>query len=630
MILFFNVFLPTRTDHPSVFFYIMHPMPEPQDQFAASIASEAVEVLEDHLLFPDGYLLPLSARGSGVPGMADRPWSRLSADVFYPNLPVIYSLALRRQPPDVLRGSLRARRTFFEGFMMALAEKTGRRPSMAERSADHAMDAAESELTFGKPAFQIALMTGLFVERNRFEEAEAARRVIESNLRARGLTAQRLFYIAERALHHFQPGGKLFPGLDEPTLFLEETLPLLPAPSRQVLPADDSVWIGTHARDGRDVHFSFTKGLDPAVPPPPHATTLILGEPGAGKTSLLRWIMLQRLLQGRTVISIDPEGENNKLCEAVGGKVVPAGIPDNKETCLIHPLQGENPAELLLATRFLIAALAGESVLSPGVQAALHEAVKRRWERRPGPMSIAEFVETLGTINAPEAAMPLALLRPFMRGGLFEGFFDRPKALLSPHTFAPLSAGFPAGQWWNFDLSSLREENRAIVHSVLAWFLYHAVTIGKQPPVLPKEHWDNVSAVEGMDIFIDEGWRLLRSGPFTDLLDELGRRARKRGVGVTLITHLPADLMKNPTSLSLASTAFIGRLGPDEAFSFYRSLGIPESEARKNAETTSRLPPRVFLAAPSGGRGALFPVLVSIPQAWIQFWKQLGATGVPR
>jgi hypothetical protein len=597
-------------------------MSEPQDLFAASLASEAVEVLEDHLLFPGGYLLPLSARGTGVPGMADRPWARLTADVFYPNLPVMYSLSMRREPPDVLRGSLRARRTLFEGFMLALAEKTGRRPSMAERSADHAMDAAESELTFGKPAFKIALMSALFVERNRFEEAEAARCVIESNLRARGLTAQRLFYIAERALHHFQPGGKLFPGLDEPTLFLEETLPLMPAPSRQVMPVEDSVWIGTHARDGRDIHFSFTKGLDPAVPPPPHATTLILGEPGAGKTSLLRWIMLQRLLQGRTVISIDPEGENNKLCEAVGGKVVPAGIPEDRETCLIHPLQGENPAELLLAVRFLIASLAGEAVLSPGVQAALHEAVKRRWDRRPGAMSIAEFVETLGTINVPEAAMPIALLRPFMRGGLFEGFFDRPKALLSPH--------FPAGQWWNFDLSSLREENRAIVHSVLAWFLYHAVTVGRQPPVLPKGHRDDVSPVEGMDIFIDEGWRLLRSGPFTDLLDELGRRARKRGVGVTLITHLPADLMKNPTSLSLASTAFIGRLDPDEAFAFYRSLGVPESEARKNAETTSRLPPRVFLAAPSAGRGALFPVQVSIPPTWIQFWKQLGAMGVQR
>lgn len=576
------------------------------EPFQISVAPEAVEVGEDHLVFPGGVLLPLSARGSGVPGMPDRPWSRLSAEVFYTNLPTIYSLALRREPPDVLRGSLRAKRTLFEGFMLAMAEKTGRRPSMAERSADTAMDAAESELSLGKPAFKAALMAGVFVERSRFDEAEAARRVIESSLRARGLTSQRLYYIAERALHHFQPGGRLFPGLDEPTLFLEETLPLMPPPSCQVLPVDDSVWVGTHARDGRDVHFSFTRGMDPAVPPPPHATTLILGEPGAGKTTLLRWVLLQRLLQGRTVISIDPEGENNRLCEAVGGKVVPAGIPDDKDTCLIHPLQGENPAELLLAVRFLMAALGGESVLSPGVQAALHEAVKRRWERKPGPMTIAELVETLGTVNAPEAAVPLALLRPFMRGGLFEGFFDRPKSLLSPH--------FPSGQWWNFDLSSLREENRAIVHAVLAWFLYHAVTVGKQP----------------MDIFIDEGWRLLRSGPFADLLDELGRRARKRGVGVTLITHLPADLMKNPTSLSLASTAFIGRLGPDEAFAFFRSLGVPEAEARKNAETVSRLPPRVFLAAPSGGRGSLFPVLVTIPLAWLAFWKQLGATGVLR
>jgi len=48
-------------------------MSDPQDQFAAAIASEAVEVLEDHLFFPGGYLLPLSARGSDVPGMADHP-----------------------------------------------------------------------------------------------------------------------------------------------------------------------------------------------------------------------------------------------------------------------------------------------------------------------------------------------------------------------------------------------------------------------------------------------------------------------------------------------------------------------------------------------------------------------------
>ena len=129
-----------------------------------------------------------------------------------------------------------------------------------------------------------------------------------------------------------------------------------------------------------------------------------------------------------------------------------------------------------------------------------------------------------------------------------------------------------------------------------------------------------------MDIFIDEGWRLLRSGTFADLLDELGRRARKRGIGVSFVTHLPEDLMRNPTSLSMASTAFIGRMGPDEAFKFFRSLGVPESESRRNAEQVAQLPPRMFLAAPFGGRGALFPVLVTLPPIWLQFFDSLGDT----
>ena len=89
--------------------------------------------------------------------------------------------------------------------------------------------------------------------------------------------------------------------------------------------------------------FSFKEGLDPEAPPPPHALTLILGEMGSGKTSLMRLILLQRLLQGRTAVSLDPEGENNRLCAALGGRVIPAGVPDDPETCLVHPLQAETP-----------------------------------------------------------------------------------------------------------------------------------------------------------------------------------------------------------------------------------------------------------------------------------------------
>lgn len=422
-------------------------------------------------------------------------------------------------------------------------------------------------------------------------------------MKAMGLIPQRLHYVVERALHYLQPGGDLFPDLDEPILFAEELAALLPKPSRQIMPLDDSVWIGMHASDGRDVHYSFTRGFDAAAAPPPHAITLVLGEMGAGKTTLMRWILLQRLLQGRTILTIDPEGENNKLCLAVGGHVVPAGVPEDPDTCLIHPLVAETAEEMLLAVRFLVAALSEVSVLTPGVQAVLHEAVKRRWERRPGErMTIEGLVDLLATISSPDAQVPMSLLRPYMRGGLLEGFFDRPHALLSNV--------FPSGEWWNFDLSTLREENKGIVHGILAWFMYHVVTVGKKP----------------LDICIDEGWRLLRSGPFSDLLDELGRRARKRGTGVMLLTHLPGDLARASTSLNMASTAFVGRMSRDEAFGFFRSMGTPQADAEAHAEAASRLPPRVFLAVPSGGRGAPFQVQVTVPDSWLKYWNAIGAS----
>jgi hypothetical protein len=575
----------------------------PEAGYCAAVAPQAVEVAEDSLTFPGGVLLPLALRdGGGAPGMPERPWGKLSAEVFQQaGLPEFYSVALRREPPDVLRGSLRARRTLFEGLLLALAEKTGRRPSMAEEAMDHALDAAESAIALGKPAFRVMLLLGLCAARGRAAEAETTRRQLETVLRARGFIPQRLIYIAERALLHFQPGGELFPGMETPTLLLEEVAPLLPAPERTVYPPPDAVWLGMHAGDGRDVFYSFTHGLDPATPAPPHALSLILGEMGAGKTSLLRLILLQRLLQGRAVVSLDPEGENNRLCLALGGRVIPAAPPDEPEVCLLHPLAAEDPAEMLLSARFLLSALSGEAALSPGAQAALHEAVRRRWERRPGPMALIDLLEALATLGTSEAAGPAALLRPYARGGLLAGFFDRPKALLTPH--------LPGGTWWNFDLSGLREESRTLVHAALSWFFYHVVTVGRQP----------------VDVFIDEGWRLLRGGAFADLLDELGRRARKRGVGVMLSTHLPGDLARQAASLGLAATAFVGRLPPEEAFTFFRALGVPEHESRQRAEQTGRLPPHTFLAAPAGGRGALFPLQVVLPTAWLEFWKALGA-----
>jgi hypothetical protein len=75
----------------------------------------------------------------------------------------------------------------------------------------------------------------------------------------------------------------------------------------------------------------------------------------------------------------------------------------------------------------------------------------------------------------------------------------------------------------------------------------------------------------------------------------------------------------------MASTVFIGKTQPDEAFAFFQSMGVPQAEARQNAGEVSRLQKKIFMAVPSGGRGALFPVLVTIPPAWLEFLGKLGA-----
>jgi len=574
-------------------------------RYVKAVAAQKAELKEEYLVLAQTVLLPVTVRGANLPGMTDKPWARLHAGLFFStSAPVVYSISVRREPPDVVRGSLRSRRTLMEGILLAAAEKAGRRPSMAESHVDASLDSAESLLALGKPVYSVSLLAALFALHERLADAEAARKSIEMLLKAAGLLPQRLHFIVERALYYLQPGGDLFPDLDKPILFPEEVGPLLPLPSRQVLPVDDSIWIGRHSREGRDVYYSFTRGFDSRATPPPHATTLIFGEQGGGKTTLMRWMLLQRHMQGRTILSIDPEGENNSLCRTVGGRVVAAAPPEDRDTCLMHPLQGDTAEDLLMSVFFFVAAISRGSLLTEGVQGALHEAVKRHWDRRPGEnMTIGLLADLLAASPSADAALIRATLSMYQRGGILDGFFDRPRALLDPR--------FQSGEWWNFDLTRLQAGNLEIVYAVLAWFMFRAITLARRP----------------MDVFVDESWRLLQSPAFASLLDELGRRARKRGVGIVLATHLTGDLLgQRSSSLGFATAAFVGKMSREEAYKLYSHMGLGETEAVKNAELTAGLPPRSFLAAPSSGRGAAFTVNVTVPPLWLEFFKNINAS----
>ena len=578
--------------------------PSNQDAHQAyleAVAPEAVEEQEDALRFPHGFLLPFTVREVIAKlGYPNRPLSRIRADALFGPIPHIWSVTVRRATPDTLVRSIRARRTLMEGALIALQEKIGRRPSSAEMMTDRAMDQAESALALGEPAYDVGVVAGIFAKDR--EHAEYHRRELETRLRSAGLIPQRFQFVAIEALRALQPGGPLFHSLTRHTVFLKHFLGLLPTPHYRPQIPDDAVRLGYHQRTGSEVFFSFTSGFDPNSPPPPNSTTLILGEPGSGKTTTMRLIFLQRLLQGRTIVTVDPEGEYNNLCLAMGGTLVRAGVPEDPDTCLLHPLQAKTMDDLFLSARFLISAVAGDN-LDSIANAALSQVIQRLWGRTPPDErgirspSVMDLVEALelSTATIPQAASLAAVLRPYARGGLLEGFFDRPRALLQ--------ADVPKGTWVNFDLSALREENRHLVHAIMTWYFYHIITVGREP----------------VDVYIDEGWRLLREGPFSDLLDELGRRARKRGVGVVLVTHLPGDLARTGGSiLTLASHTLIGRLGSEDAYAYLRAGGISDTQAQALAQQVATLPPHTFIAAPSGGRGGHFPVLVDVPKLWLE------------
>lgn len=592
---------------------------------AGAAAPAALELAPDGVLYPDGTgVFFLTVREEFTAGDPLRPLARLlalgAARLLGPG-PGLYGVVVRAESPEGAVRSFRARRALAEGLLNALSEKLGRSWSTADVHRARALDAAESAVALGTPAYRIELIWAFSGPADR---ARAARQEAEGRLRAAGALPQTFAYIPERALFRLQPGGGLAGMVAPIRALLSEAAGLLPTPEAQPPVPRAPVALGFHAGLGRDVYFSFRDGFEaaPAAAGPAHGLVLILGEMGSGKTTLLRSILLQRLLQGRAAVVLDPEGEQSGLCRALGGRVIPALPPDDPGTCLCRPLQGEDPEELLLAARFLSAAVleadgaaAGEAAVS-----ALHGAVRLIVGRRePDPdgvyrLGVRELSEALravgGSTGDRRAATLAAALEPFAEGGILAGYFDRPRAVFDP------AAGFAPGELLSIDLSGLREENRTLVYAALAWLFYRAGATGPAR-----------AGGAPLDVYIDEGWRLLRPGPFRSLLDELSRRARKRGIGIVLSTHLPADLLQGGGgAFSLFAAALVGRLGREAAEGFLYGAGFEAGRARELSGVVAALPRFTFLAVPGGASGAAggraFPVRVEVPPAWLGFFAE--------
>lgn len=514
-----------------------------------------------------------------------------------------YQVTLEPLAPAAAARSAQARRTLWQGFLQYTAERLGRIPTTAETRKEQRMDWLLSRLQEGSRLYRCQVLMALGVPGLPGQDPEQIRAAalqlrarLAERLRAAGYLPQSFAYIPREGYQALFPHGPLH----EAGHFFrvdEGVEPLLPVPEPLSPPRPGAVYLGESERGS--VFFAPEDGLWGV--PLPHGSAVILGEMGARKTTLRRVLAMGRWLWGRAVLTLDPKGEDRELVKALGGRGFQLRPPQEDDRCWMHPFAGlTRPEELFLAVRAFWEAVI-RSPWPPEGDAVLNRVVRdleRDGRLAEGALRLRHLAEALARegSRSPTAATMAALLAPYAEGGVLSGYFDRPRADLDRFDLAP-------GDWITFDLSGLRDETaRSIAVYALSWFLYRAVLRERQLP---------------LDVFIDEGWRLLATA--RSLPDELARELRGRGGTLTLITHLPQDLSGTLVG-SLASFAFLGRMPARAAREFLEGMGVPGAEELAAAVPT--LPPGAFLALAAAGRGQPITLRLRFPPEWLDLFRR--------
>lgn len=328
-----------------------------------------------------------------------------------------------------------------------------------------------------------------------------------------------------------------------------------------------------------------------------HPAAFILGQPGLGKSSLVkRWVIGMDNFGTKSMVLGDLKGEYVKLISALGGQVISVG----RGRGFINPLDmGEaldavqrlrdagqkDAASKLLAEAKGRRQAAIETLLTihrtamllPREATLLSEALRvldTRITRR-----VPILADLLKVVKNPTPAMHKVSLS---RGdsARYQEITEHLEADLES-----LAAGHGLGEIFNqettthmrrgehmvFDVSSIGDEDQKLQAAalILCW------NIGFGQVAVSNALADaGLEPSQPVHIVLDELWRVLRAGPgLTDRVDGLTRLDRDKGVAVTFVTHTMEDLSALPTAADVAKA-----IGLVERCGLVIAFGLPASE----------------------------------------------------
>ena len=267
-----------------------------------------------------------------------------------------------------------------------------------------------------------------------------------------------------------------------------------------------------------------------------NANSIIFAQSGSGKSYTAKVEILRHLMQGTSVIVLDPEREYRQLASSVKGTYIKLSSTSKEKInpfdYSLHSYTGKNTlAEHIQSLTEIISLMVGS--LTAEERAVVDKALvqtyknfglttrKRKFEKPQKFPLIKDFYKTLEKMKQKDLCHRLDR---FVSGSLASVF--------NAHTNVKLNNRLVV-----FDIKDLDESLREIMMLTIASFVNSQVKANPQKRVL----------------VIDEGWVLLQHPESARFVSGLVRRARKYYLGVTIISQQANDFLNQEYGRAIAS-----------------------------------------------------------------------------
>lgn len=254
-----------------------------------------------------------------------------------------------------------------------------------------------------------------------------------------------------------------------------------------------------------------------------NANSIIFAQSGSGKSYATKVEILRQLMQGTSVIVIDPEREYKLLTKSVNGTYVKLSTNSKQK---INPFDvsmtanKERDQSELIQDLTEIVSLMVEG-LDPKEKAALDKALLKMYKSRKSQPLLTDLYLHLSKLGQDKLC---ERLDRFVTGSL-SSVFSKPSNVSLDNRLVV------------FDIKDMPESLRQLMILIISNFVQNEVKNNPRKRLL----------------VIDEGWLLLEHEESARFIAGLVRRARKYYLGVSIITQQANDFLKNDYGRAIAS-----------------------------------------------------------------------------